>query len=345
MLVNMNDLFDKLLVLRSPGIGPVAYEKLIKQFGSPAAAADTLRDNRELVDAVHREIDLAMRLGACFVCDTDAEYPVELKNIKGHPPVICARGNLDTLKKPIVGIVGTRYATATGIRFISDLAECFANHNVAVASGMAIGTDTAAHSGALRAAGNAQTIAVLGGGVDYVWPIENESLYNEIIERGVVISEMPMGFVPRATNFVQRNRWIAGISSKIILGEADIKSGSMRTAQFAMDFGRELWAVPSHPADTRSAGPNSLIARGVAKLCSGAGDFFHDVATSPENRQNINLNANLENDLLNALGSVPVPESVLADVVKKTITEIKRDLVVLELRGLVQKQNGGYIKL
>ena len=341
----MTDLFDRLLILRSPGVGPVAYEKLIKQFGSPGAAAATLRGDTDLVDAVNREIDSVAQLGACFICDDSPEYPVSLRNIKGHPPVICARGNIETLSNPIVGIVGTRYSTATGIKFISNLAETFAEHNIAVASGMAIGTDTAAHSGALRVPGNTQTIAVLGGGVDYIWPTENESLYYEIIERGVVISEMPIGFVPRATNFVQRNRWIAGVSSKLILGEADIKSGSMRTANFALDFGRELWAVPSHPADTRAAGPNSLIACGAAKLCSGPMDFFTDDGKGAKIRQDTGKSADDDNELLNALGSVPVPESVLAQVVKKSITEIKRELVVLELRGLVQKQNGGYIKL
>ena len=339
----MNDLIDMLLILRSPGVGPVRYKKLVEQFGSVSAAADNLRGDSNLVDAVLREIDSANRNGVHFVCDDSEFYPVTLKNVKGHPPVICVRGNMDVLRKPMVGIVGTRHATATGMRFVGELAESFAAHNVAVVSGMAIGTDTAAHRGALRAVGAAQTIAVLGGGVDYIWPIENESLYWEIIERGAVISEMPIGFIPRTTNFVQRNRWIAGLSDKIILAEADLNSGSMTTARFAIDFHRELWAIPSHPSDARASGPNSLIASGNAKLCSGATDFFDANPTKKtvSNKENLEL----ENALLDALGSVPVSESVLAQVVKKSIAEIKRDLVVLELRGLVQKQNGGYIRL
>ena len=341
----MSELFDKLLILRSPGVGPVAYEKLIRQFGSPCAAADTLRNNQDLVDAVAREIEMADKIGAHFVCDDDEYYPVELNNIKGHPPIICVRGNVQTLKKAIVGIVGTRHATAAGMMFISGLAEQFANRSVAIVSGMAMGTDTAAHRGALRAQGDTQTIAVLGGGVDYIWPLENESLYYEIIERGAVVSEMPIGFVPRGTNFVQRNRWIAGMSSKIILSEADLDSGSMRTARFAIDYGRELWAVPAHPSDARSAGPNSLIASGQAKLCSGAGDFFNDNVNDNKIAVLNNKNTDSENLLLDALGAIPVSESVLAQVVKKTVSEIKRDLVVLELRGSVQKVGGGYIKL
>lgn len=341
----MSDLIDKLLILRSPGIGPVAYEKLVKQFGSVASVADTLRGDTGLMDAVMREIDSANALGIQFVCDDTDEYPVSLKNLKGHPPVICVRGNLETLKRPMVGMVGTRHATATGIQFISNLAESFANRSVVVVSGMAIGTDTAAHMGALRANGNAQTIAVLGGGVDYIWPTENELLYWEIVERGAVISEMPVGYIPRATNFVQRNRLVAGLADKLILGEADLKSGSMRTAQFALDYNRELWAIPSHPADTRAAGPNSLIVSGFAKLCSGASDFFTNVSPQLKKCEKNDKNVDEENLVLDALGSVPVSESVLAELVKKSVSEIKRVLVVLELRGLVQKQNGGYIKL
>ncbi len=341
----MSDIFDKLLILRSPGIGPVSYEKLVRQFGSVAAAADSLRSNTELVDSVRREIDAANEIGAVFVSEDDDFYPVSLKNVKGHPPVICTRGNLETLRRPCVGIVGTRHATATGLHFVGNLACAFAEHNVAVASGMAIGTDTAAHRGALRAAGNAQTIAVLGGGVDYIWPLENESLYYEIIERGVVVSEMPIGFVPKGSNFVQRNRWIAGIASKLILSEADLNSGSMRTARFAIDMGRELWAVPGHPADARAMGPNSLIASGAAKLCSGVQDFFDSDSGVVKNGSKNVKNSESENLIMDALGVVPVSESVLADVVKKSVSEIKRDLVVLELRGLVRKVDGGYVRV
>ena len=156
---------------------------------------------------------------------------------------------------------------------------------------------------------------------------------------------MPIGFIPRSNNFVQRNHWIAGLSDKLILGEADLKSGSMTTAHFALDFNREVWAIPSHPSDARAAGPNSLIASHLAKLCSGTKDFF-DTDKNVLKTGDLNVeNSESENMLLDALGTIPVSESVLADIVKKNVSEIKRDLVVLELRGLVQKQNGGYIRI
>ncbi len=341
----MDDIFDRLLILRSPGVGPVGYQKLVKQFGSVAAAADAVRGNLDLCDAVSREMDAAAKNSIHFVSDASEYYPVELQNVKNHPPVISVRGNIETLRRPMVGIVGTRHATAAGMRFVSEVAESFASHNVAVVSGMAMGTDTAAHRGALRAAGNTQTIAVLAGGVDYIWPAENESLYWEIVERGAVLSEMPVGFIPKGPNFVQRNRWVAALSDQVILSEADLKSGSMRTAEFAIDLNRRLWAVPSHPSDARSAGPNSLIARGVARLCSGVADFFGENKKIANRDDKNSKNTDDENLILDALGTIPISESVLADVVKKSVSEIKRNLVVLELRGLVQKQNGGYVRL
>lgn len=341
----MSDIFDRLLILRSPGVGPVGYQKLIRQFGSVAGAADNLRNDVALCDEVRREMDVAAENSVQFITDDSEYYPVSLKNVKNHPPVICVRGNVETLTQPMVGIVGTRHATATGMRFVAELAENFAGHNVVVVSGMAIGTDTAAHRGALRADGNTQTVAVLAGGVDYIWPLENESLYWEIVERGAIVSEMPVGFVPRTTNFVQRNRWVAGMSQKLILSEADLNSGSMRTARFAIDLDRELWAIPGHPSDARSCGPNSLIAGGVAHLCSGVGDFFKTGEKNVKNFVQSEKNDDCENLVLDALGTIPVSESVLADVVKKSVSEIKRVLVVLELRGLVQKQNGGYVRL
>ena len=337
----MTDLFNKLLILRMPRIGAVRYGELVRQFGSVAAAADAVATDA-VRDAVLREMDAAQKLGIQYICDTDAAYPAHLGAVKNHPPVICVRGNIDVLSRPTVAMVGTRHATAAGMEFISDMAAEFASHGYAVASGMAIGTDSAAHTGALRVAGTMQTIAVLAGGADYVWPAENESLYREIVARGAVVTEMPVGFVPKANNFMQRNRWIAGMAEKLILGEADINSGSMATARFAIEYNRPVFAVPSHPADSRAAGPNSLIKSGAATLCDNISDFF---ATATGHEKKSYSGTESENELLDKLGMFPVSESVLAQIVKKSVPEIKRDLVLLELRGLVRKQNGGYVRV
>ncbi len=335
-----DDLVYKLMILRTPGIGPVGYNKLIAQFGGVAAAAAVLENYDVVRDMVLDEIGRAQKQNIYYISDDMAEYPSGLRKMKNHPPVLSARGNIETLARQAVGIVGTRHATLAGMNLVADIADAFAAHGVAVVSGMAMGTDAAAHRGALRAPGAAQTIAVLAGGVDYIWPLENESLYWEIVARGVVISEMPVGFTPIATNFVQRNRLIAGIAEKLIISEADMKSGSMKTARFAIDANREIWAIPSHPSDARATGPNSLIQTGAAKLCNGVSDFFKPEKNNAQNEKNNDS----ENPLLDALGTIPVSESVLADIVKKSVSEIKRDLVVMELQGLVRKVDGGYVR-
>lgn len=340
----MENLFYKLLILRTPGIGPVKYNELIRKFGSAEATVDSLLVDEKIKDSVKREMDNAQKMGIEYLSDDDSNYPSMLREIKNHPPIITVRGNLSVFKKPAVAMVGTRHATGAGIKFMSFLSESFVNNNYVVVSGMAIGTDTAAHTGALRGIGDSQTIAVLAGGADYIWPLENESLYKQILERGAIVSEMPVGMMPVANNFIQRNRWIAGLCDKLILGEADLKSGSMTTARFAIEYERPVYAIPSHPSDPRSVGPNKLIKEGVAKLCIGQQDFFNQEHYEQKNK-NLFTDTDTENNLLDLLGIVPMSESVLAELVKKSISEIKSDLVVLELQGKTRKQDGGYVKI
>ena len=343
MVQIMSDIFNRLLILRTPGIGPAKFNALIQKFGSLDDVVATLCPTDKLRDAVSDEMARATEQHIYYISDSDDLYPHHLRATKNHPPVLTVRGNLDILTRDMVSIVGTRHATAAGMELVADIAQRFAENNTVVVSGMAIGTDTAAHRGALRAAPGAGTIAVLAGGVDYIWPLENESLYWDIVARGAVISEMPVGFTPIATNFVQRNRIVAGLSRRLILGEADIKSGSMTTARFAHELNREIWAIPSHPSDLRAFGPNSLIRSGVARLCMGANDFFD--ASHPETNQKKNSKKiDTENNLIDAIGTIPVSESVLAEIVKKSISEIKSELVILELGGLVRKIDGGYVR-
>ena len=343
MVQIMSDIFNRLLILRTPGIGPAKFNALIQKFGSLDDVVAALCPTDKLRDAVSDEMARATEQHIYYISDSDDLYPNHLRATKNHPPVLTVRGNLDILTRDMVSIVGTRHATAAGMELVADIAQKFAENNTVVVSGMAIGTDTAAHRGALRAAPGAGTIAVLAGGVDYIWPLENESLYWDIVARGAVISEMPVGFTPIATNFVQRNRIVAGLSRRLILGEADIKSGSMTTARFAHELNREIWAIPSHPSDLRAFGPNSLIQSGVARLCMGANDFF-DVSHPETNHKKNSKKIDTENNLIDAIGTIPVSESVLAEIVKKSISEIKSELVILELGGLVRKIDGGYVR-
>ena len=334
----MDDLLKKLLILRSPGVGSVKYNSLLDEYGDLNSVIDSLNLSNDFIDSVKREMDVAYNMNIKYICDDDSLYPRELLSVKNHPIIITVRGNVQTLNKKKVSIVGTRHSTAAGMNFVAELAQNFTEHNYAVVSGMAMGTDTAAHVGALKSNGNTQTIAVLAGGVDYIWPLENESLYYEIMERGAIISEMPVGMNPNGTNFVQRNRWIAGISDSLIISEADMKSGSMTTARFAIEYKKPVFAIPGHPSDPRSIGPNFLIKDGKANLCMSVKDFFDDEKIQKDKKINTP-----KNDILDKLGMIPVSESVLANLVKKTVPEIKSDLVVLELQGLIRKQDGGYV--
>lgn len=334
----MNDLLKKLLILRSPGVGSVKYNSLLDEYGDLNSVIDSLNLSNDFIDSIKREMDMANDMNIKYICDDDSLYPRELLSIKNHPIIITVRGNVQTLNKKKVSIVGTRHSTVSGMNFVAELAQSFCEHDYVVVSGMAMGTDTAAHVGALKSNGNAQTIAVLAGGVDYIWPLENESLYYEIMERGAIISEMPVGMKPNGTNFVQRNRWIAGIADSLIISEADMKSGSMTTARFAIEYKKPVFAIPGHPSDARSMGPNSLIKNGKANLCMSVKDFFDDEKIQKDKKINTP-----KNDILDKLGMIPVSESVLANLVKKTVPEIKSDLVVLELQGLIRKQDGGYV--
>jgi len=340
MLFMNQDLFNKLLIFRMSGIGPVKYRELIEGYGGAETAVEELRLTGDLLDSVRREIDLAEKLGIEYIDEDSEMFPAAYKNAKNHSPIISVRGNLKTLGKKAVAMVGTRHATAAGMAFMSNLAREFASRGYAVVSGMAMGTDAAAHRGALAADGDSLTLAGVAGGADYIWPPENENLYHEIVERGAVISDMPVGFVPARNNFIVRNRMVAGLADMLILGEADEKSGSVATAKFILELSRPLWAVPSHPSDERSAGPNGFIKRGEAKLCNGASDFFETPAEKDATERSKDASASL----LDFIGNVPVSENVLTGLAKKHISEIAAELVRLELAGEVKKVDGGFVR-
>jgi DNA processing protein len=184
-------------------------------------------------------------------------------------------GNLDILSNPAVAIVGARNASANGARFTRQLAADLGAAGLTVVSGLARGIDTAAHQGSLATG----TAAVLGGGIDVVYPPENRDLYAQIAEKGAIIAEQPAGTEPRARHFPRRNRIIAGLAYATVVTEAARRSGSLITARMALEQGREVFAVPGFPADPRAQGPNQLIKQG-AQLCEGAADVIE--AVSPQ---------------------------------------------------------------
>ncbi|MGE0444855.1 MAG: DNA-processing protein DprA [Vicinamibacterales bacterium] len=208
----------------------------------------------------------------------DPGFPTALLPIARCPDTLFYQGDLDTLRLPAVAIVGSRAATAVGLETAARLAEGLAAHGVCVVSGLARGVDSAAHRGALR--GGGRTIAVLGSGLDVIYPAEHTGLAGEIAAQGLVLSEYPPGTLPTAFHFPLRNRLISGLSRAVVVVEAHEQSGSLLTAGFALDQGREVMAVPGNVLSGRNRGGHALLRDG-AKIVESADDIVWELGLAP----------------------------------------------------------------
>ncbi|WP_457092541.1 DNA-processing protein DprA [Microvirga sp. P5_D2] len=265
---------DWLRLIRSENVGPRTFRALINQFGGASAALEALPDlarkgGRLLLKVTSRaeaekEMAAAVRLGVRFVAMGEPDYPKTLKAIDTAPPLIAVRGSTEVLSKPCVAMVGSRNASASGLTFTERLSRQLGEAGYVVVSGLARGIDTRAHRATLATG----TVAVLAGGHDKIYPSENEPLLRSIIENGgAIVSEMPMGWEPRGRDFPRRNRIVSGLSYGVVVVEAARRSGSLITARFALEQGREVFAVPGSPLDPRAEGTNDLIRDG-ANLCA-----------------------------------------------------------------------------
>jgi DNA processing protein len=267
---------DWLQLMRSEGIGPRTFHALVRQFGGAAAALERLpeisaRRGRpgyriaSRADA-EREMAEAGRRGIRFIAVGEAGYPRTLQAIDTAPPLIAVRGSVETLGRPMLAVVGSRNASAAGLTFAERLSRDLGGAGYVIVSGLARGIDSRAHKAALATG----TVAVLAGGHDRVYPAENEPLLERIVtDGGAVVSEMPLAWEPRGRDFPRRNRIVSGLSYGVVVVEAAHRSGSLITARFALEQGREVFAVPGSPLDPRAEGANELI-RGGATLCSAA---------------------------------------------------------------------------
>ncbi|MBX3539662.1 MAG: DNA-processing protein DprA [Chelatococcus sp.] len=261
-----------LRLTRSESIGPRSFRALISRFGSADAALAALPDIarrrgrplRIVTPAeAEREMTTARRFGVRFVALGEADYPTHLREIDSAPPLVALRGDAAVLGRPMVAIVGSRNASAAGLKFTERLAAGLGAAGFVVVSGLARGIDTRAHAASLSSG----TVAVLAGGHDKIYPAENEALAGRILASGAVLSEMPMGYEPRGRDFPRRNRIVSGLCLGVVVVEAARRSGSLITARFAAEQGREVFAVPGSPLDPRAEGTNDLIRDG-ATLCA-----------------------------------------------------------------------------
>lgn len=274
-----NETLDWLRLIRTENVGPVTFYKLLERFGTAAHALDALPDLAKRggkksftpypKTQAEDEIAALTALGGQHVTRADKAYPPLLAHVEDAPPVLTVLGHPHLLSKKCVALVGARNASLAGRNFARRMSAELGRAGYMIASGMARGLDAAAHEGAL----DTGTAAVLGGGVDVVYPRENADLYNAIRERGVLVSEVEPGTKPQARHFPRRNRIISGLARGTLVVEASMKSGSLITARMALEQNRDVFAVPGAPSDPRAQGCNKLIKDG-AHLTQSAEDVL-----------------------------------------------------------------------
>ncbi len=273
---------DWLRLIRSESIGPRSFRALASRFGSASAALEALPElaresGRRIricgVAEAEREIEALRRAGGRFLALGEADYPKPLQAIDSAPPLLAVLGDAAALLRPCVAVVGSRNASAAGLKFTTRLARELGEAGFVVVSGLARGIDTAAHAASLASG----TVAVLAGGLDEVYPPENRQLFARLQASGAALSEMPLGWAPRGRDFPRRNRLVSGLSLGTVVVEAARKSGSLITARFANEQGRQVFAVPGSPLDPRAEGGNHLIREG-ATLCAEAGHVIEALA-------------------------------------------------------------------
>ena len=255
---------------RTETIGPISFYAMLRRFGSARAALDVLPrlarrgERATTVTAVTRaeaeaELGALHRAGARLVCWGEPGYPSALAAIEDAPPILTVLGQAQLLQQPMIAMVGARNASANGRRLARDLAAELGLGGLVVISGLARGIDAAAHLGALETG----SVAVVAGGADVVYPAENRGLYDALARQGAIVAELPLGTEPQARHFPRRNRIISGMALGLVVVEAAARSGSLITARFALEQGREVFAVPGSPLDPRARGCNDLLRHGA----------------------------------------------------------------------------------
>jgi DNA processing protein len=355
-----------------PGIGNHLYKRLIERFGSPehvfTASKDRLLEvegiSARLITALRqavlpaeaqKDLDLVAKKGYGIVCLTDPAYPPLLREIPDPPPFLYVSGILDP-SAHLLAVVGSRNATPYGVTTTHRLCSDLAGKGMTIVSGMARGIDTAAHEGALM--GKGLTIAVLGSGLEQIYPAENRHLFQRISENGAVISEFALSALPEAHHFPQRNRVISGMSLGTLVVEATRKSGSLITARLAAEQNREVFAIPGSIHSFKSAGTHILIKQG-AKLVEHVQDILDELniqsrtllqdsaASDVKGPEILALPPLSETEavVFSALSPYPVHSDDLVRRLSLTSGKLMAVLLQLEVKGLVQQTAGNYFSI
>ena len=370
-----DDPLDWLCLIRSRRVGAVTFHKLVAEHGSVKAALAALPDIARAAGVegyttcppavAQHELNQARLAGAVMLRWGEAIYPQALIDLPDAPPLLWAQGDVTLLSRPMVALVGARNASSLGLRMSRRLSEGLGAAGLVVVSGLARGIDAEAHQAAL----DTGTVAVQAGGVDVIYPVENTDLAASILAKGCRISEQPMGMVPQARHFPMRNRIVSGLSRAVVVVEAAARSGSLITAQTALDQGREVMAVPGHPFDARASGCNILIRDG-ATLVRYAPDILESLGIvpmstvkipiadadaaipapipdalpgpNPPRRPLIDISA-LHSRILSRLGPSPLAEDQLIRDLAMPAATVAPELLTLELEGRIHRQSGGLL--
>lgn len=360
-----------LRLIRSQNVGPITFRELINRYGGAHQALEALphisqRGGRgkpiiicPVADA-EAELERAAKFGARPLFTIEPGYPLRLAQIETPPPMVYVKGNGDLLAQSSIAIVGARLASAAGIKLARLFGQELGRAGLVIVSGLARGTDAAAHEASLETG----TIAVLAGGLDNVYPPENASLYAGIAERGCLVSEMPCGFKPRGQDFPRRNRLISGIALGVLVIEAAKRSGTLSTARRAAEQNREIFAIPGNPLDPRAEGTNYLLKTGATLVTephdiiealeplTGLGRrAFREVAVAAEayDPQPLAPAHDPGEDervcVLSTLGAAPIS---IDDIVRATgldIRVVRAVLIELDLSGLTERHGAQLVSL
>ena len=342
-----------------PGLGNAGICQLLAKFGSPkaifSANMSQLREvvdteiaqkisNGVLLEAIQPSLDWLKKDNAHLVTLADEAYPQKLLEISNPPAMLYALGNLHWLNHPSIAMVGSRSATPQGEKNAENFAQSLCDGGLCVVSGMALGIDGAAHRGALKS--NGATIAVVGTGLDIVYPARHRDLAHKIAERGLIISEFPLGTPSKAQNFPRRNRLISGLSLGCLVVEANVDSGSLITARLAAEQGREVFAIPGSIHSAVSKGCHLLIKQG-AKLVESTSDILEEINMGVQNTSPFGSVAHsgqttLEDSALLAfMGFDPINFDALISASGLTAETLSAMLMVLELEGKITSITGG----
>ncbi len=356
-----------------PGIGPILFGRLIEAFGSAQAALGASATELERVEKIGRatateiarerdrvdpapEIDLAARHGVRILCRDDEEFPAGLKHIPDPPICLYVLGRLEPADAVALGIVGSRRCTHYGHEQAHRFGYQLAQRGLTIVSGLARGVDSQSHRGALAAGG--RTLAVLGNGLTHIYPPEHADLAQQISRSGAVVSELPMTASPDKGNFLPRNRLIAGLSLGILVIEAARRSGSLTTARLAIEYDREVFALPGRVDSEFSSGTNGLIRDSHAKLVSGPDDVLEGLGRVGEALREPGANSSPgqetpaprpvamprlsqdEQRIYETLDSQQQPIEAIAEAAGLSIAKVASVLISLQLKGLVRQLPG-----